>query len=194
MSLEQLVPAAVAEGAHVKWHPVRTPRGRAEQSAAGRAAAAAALAEAGSTDLVVPREPDGRPRFPQGFAGAIAHTDSVAVAVVVPGAEAVGVDIEDAVISPRVARFVLRDRERAALLRPDGAYSARDLFSAKEAAFKALCSLGGGGGLGGPDQFLFWRIELDQVDGTLVASHRGVAVPVWVRSEPRRSLAVAIRR
>lgn len=184
----------VAPGAHFQWRPVRPPHGRDEQSAAGRAAVAAALAEAGSTDLVVPREPDGRPRFPQGFAGAIAHTDSVAVAVVVPGAEAVGVDIEDAVISPRVARFVLRDRERDALLRPAGAYSARDLFAAKEAAFKALCSLGGGGGLGGPDQFLFWWIELDQTDGTLVASYRGVSVPVWVRSEPRLSLAVAIRR
>lgn len=164
------------------------PHGPAQQFAAGRRAAAAALASAGSTERIVPRDPDGRPCFPAGFAGSISHTDHLAVAVVVPGAEAVGVDIENAIVSPRVARFVLRERERDLLLAPVGTYTPRELFAAKEAAFKAM---NGTGALG---EFLFWRIELSQSDGALIASYRGEPVPVWVRSEADLSFAVAIRR
>ncbi len=178
------VPGGVARGARTEWRSVRPPYGPSEQFAAGRRAAAAALGAAGSADRVVPREPDGRPRFPPGFAGSIAHTDRLAVAVVVPGAAAVGVDIESAVISPRVARFVLRATERQVLL---PRYTARELFAAKEAAFKALHDAVA-------ESFLFWWIELHQSGGSLVASYRGASVPVWVRSERDLSLAVAIRR
>jgi 4'-phosphopantetheinyl transferase EntD len=136
----------------------------------------------------VPRDPDGRPRFPRGFAGSIAHTDRLAVALVAPGAVAVGVDIESAVISPRVTRFVLRGRERRMLLPPAGEYTPRELFAAKEAAFKALYDSGT------LDDFLFWWIELSQSDGALIAAYRGVPVPVWTRSDEELSLAVAIRR
>jgi 4'-phosphopantetheinyl transferase EntD len=160
--------------------PVLSPYGRAQQFAAGRCAAAAALASAGSAVRVVAREPDGRPAFPPGFAGSIAHTDRLAVAVVVPGAAAVGVDIEDAEISARVAGFVLREGERRTLL---DRYTARELFAAKEAAFKAMNG----------DGLLFWRIELEQSNGTLIASHRGEALPVWVRTDIGLTKAVAIR-
>jgi 4'-phosphopantetheinyl transferase EntD len=108
--------------------------------------------------------------------------------VVVPGAEAVGVDIEDGVVTPRVAGFVLRERERRTLLASPGGYTARDLFVAKEAAFKALSSMGTLG------DFTFWRIELRRSGDALVASYRGEPVPVWVRSEADLSFAVAIRR
>lgn len=181
-------PAGVATGARIEWRPVRRPYGSLQQFAAGRRAAAAALAAAGAADRIVPRDPDGRPRFPRGFAGSIAHTDRLAVAVVVPGAVAVGVDIESAVISPRVAKFVLRGRERQTLLPPAGGYTPRELFSAKEAAFKALYDPGT------LDDFLFWWIELSQSDDALIASYGGVPVPVWVRSEADLSLAVAIQR
>ncbi|WP_369211144.1 4'-phosphopantetheinyl transferase superfamily protein [Streptomyces flavofungini] len=165
-----------------------SPHGPAEQFAAGRRAAAAALAAAGSAERTVPRARDGRPLFPQGFAGSISHTGRLAVAVVVPGAEAVGVDIEPAVIPSRVAAFVLRAQERRLLLAPAGAHTARDLFAAKEAAFKALSCVGTLG------EFLFWQIGLSRSDGALLAAHRGESVPVWVRSEADLSFAVAIRR
>lgn len=182
------VPADVVPGACVEWHTVEAPYEPAQQFAAGRRAAAAALAAAGSTDRNVPRNPDGRPRFPRGFPGSIAHTEYLAVAVVVPAATAVGVDIESAVIGPRMTEFVLFERERRTLLAPAGRYTSRELFAAKEATFKALH------GTGAMDDFLFWWIELDQSDGMLIASYRGVSVPVWVRSEEDLSLAVAVRQ
>lgn len=181
-------PGGAAAGARIEWCPVRRPYGPPQQFAAGRRAAAAALAAAGAADRVVPRDPDGRPRFPRGFAGSISHTNRTAVAVVAPDATAVGVDIESAVISPRVARFILRWRERHTLLPPAGGYTPRELFAAKEAAFKALYDTGT------RDGFLFWQVELAQSDDALIASYRGVPVPVRVRSEEDLSLAVAIRR
>ncbi|GGO10142.1 hypothetical protein GCM10010116_20430 [Microbispora rosea subsp. aerata] len=188
MALGLDVPAELAEGAWIEWRPVRRPYGRHQQSAAGSEAAKAALAAAGSAERNVSRDPDGRPRFPRGFAGSISHTERLAVAAVVPGAEAVGIDIENAVISPRVSEFVLRERERRTLLPPAGRYTPRELFSAKEAAFKAL------NGIGTLGEFLFWQIELSQSDDMLIASYGGERVPVWVRSEAGLSLALAIRR
>ncbi|MFI6763441.1 4'-phosphopantetheinyl transferase superfamily protein [Micromonospora sp. NPDC050417] len=182
------VTADLVPGAYVEWHPVPPPYGPREQSAAGRQAASAALAAAGSADRTVPRASDGRPCFPRGFPGSIAHTDHLAVAVVVPGAAAVGVDIEVAVVTPRVAGFVLRERERRTLLPPAGQYSPRELFCAKEAAFKAL------DGTGVEDGLLFWRIELTHIGDGLVASYGAASVPVWVRSEEGLSFAVAVRR
>ncbi|MFF2352762.1 4'-phosphopantetheinyl transferase superfamily protein [Kitasatospora sp. NPDC058115] len=167
------------------WSPVRPPYGPAEEFTAGRRAASAALAAAGAADRVVPRDPDGRPRFPRGFAGSISHTGRLAVAVVAPAAAAVGVDIEDAVIGPRVTRFVLRESERHALLAPRAGFTSRELFAAKEAAFKALH---------GPEtqnDLLFWHVGLSRSGDALEASYRGARVPVWVRSEPELSIAVA---
>ncbi|GAA2048788.1 hypothetical protein GCM10009800_41240 [Nocardiopsis rhodophaea] len=188
MAVELHVPAGVAPKPSIEFHPVPCPYGPVQQFAAGRRAAVAALSSAGSTDRIVPRDPDGRPRFPREFAGSISHTQHLAVAVVVPGVEAVGVDIEDATISPRVAAFVLRERERRTLLPPGGEYTPRDLFAAKEAAFKAM---NGAGTLG---EFLFWRIEISPSDDALIASYDGEPVPVWARSEAGLSFAVAIRR
>ncbi|WP_251095858.1 4'-phosphopantetheinyl transferase superfamily protein [Streptomyces sp. Caat 7-52] len=187
MAVEPAVPGRVATGMRTEWRAVRRPYGPHQQSAAGRRAAAAALAAAGSADRTVPRDPDGRPRFPPGFAGSISHTDRLAVAVVIPGAAAVGVDIESAAIGPRMARFVLSRRERYTLLPPVWERTPRELFSAKEAAFKAL------NGNGELDDFLFWKIELSRSGDALIASCRGATVPVWVRSAEGISCAVAIR-
>jgi 4'-phosphopantetheinyl transferase EntD len=188
VAVELELPVSVAARTALGIHPVPWPHGPAQQFAAGRCAAAAALASAGSADRVVPRDPDGRPVFPRGFPGSISHTERMAVAAVVPGAEAVGVDIENAAVTERMVRFVFRQRERETLLAPAGEYVPRELFVAKEAAFKAL------NGIGAPGDFLFWQIELSRSGGTLNASYGGESVPVWVRSQPDLSLAVAIRR
>ncbi|MFD9460123.1 4'-phosphopantetheinyl transferase superfamily protein [Streptomyces sp. NPDC060027] len=187
MTVDLPLPAEVAAGVRIAWRPVRRPYGPAQESAAGRRAASAALAAAGAATSVVSRHADGRPRFPPGFAGSISHTGRLAVAVVVPGGAGVGVDIEDAVIGPRVARFVLREPERHTLLVPGAGFTSRELFAAKEAAFKVLY---------GPetkDDLLFWRVELSRSGDALEASYRGARVPVWVRSETDLSLAVALR-
>ncbi|MFI0939914.1 4'-phosphopantetheinyl transferase superfamily protein [Streptomyces sp. NPDC021020] len=181
------LPPGAAARVRIAWSPVRPPYGPAQESAAGRRAASAALAAAGAAVTAVPRDTDGRPRFPAGFPGSISHTGRLAVALVAPGAAGAGVDIEDAVIGPRVARFVLRTAERAALLPPAGDFTPRELFAAKEAAFKVLY---------GPEtreHLLFWRVGLSVSGNSLEASYRGVRIPVWVRSEAELTLAVAIR-
>lgn len=188
MTVEPAVPWGVAPEMSMETSPVPAPHGPAEQFVAGRRAAAAALAAAGSLERTVPRARDGRPLFPHGFAGSISHTDRLAIAAVVPGAEAVGVDIESAVITPRMAAFLLREQERRLLLEPIGSYTARDLFAAKEAAFKAM------NGIDTLEEFLFWQIDLNQSDGVLIATYRGESVPLWTRAEADLSFAVAIRR
>jgi len=188
VTVEPAVPWGVAPEMSMEMSPVLPPHGPAEQFTAGRRAAAAALAAAGSIERTVPRARDGRPLFPQGFAGSISHTGRLAVAVVVPGAEAVGVDIEPTTITPRMAAFLLREQERRLLLGPIGSYTARDLFAAKEAAFKAMNCIRTLG------EFLFWQIGLSQSDGALIATYRGESVPLWIRSEVDLSFAVAIRR
>jgi phosphopantetheinyl transferase (holo-ACP synthase) len=181
------IPGGVAQGMATCFRRVPWPYGPAQQFAAGRSAAAEALAQAGSDHRVVPRGRDGRPHFPAGFPGSISHTGRLAVAVVVPGAAAVGIDLEDVPIGDRVARFVLRERELHLLLPPRGTYTPRELFVAKEAAFKAMS------GAGAPDGLLFWRIRLEPGDGGLLASHHDEAVQVRVRSTSDMSFAVAVR-
>lgn len=179
------LPAGVPVDVRAAWRPVRPPYGSVQESVAGRRAASAALAAVGAAEVVVSRDADGRPRFPRGFAGSISHTDRLAVAVVAPGSVAVGVDIEDTVIGPRVARFILRESERRALLVPGAGFTPRELFVAKEAAFKVLY------GPDSKDDLLFWRVELSRFGDTLEASYCGARVPVRVRSEPDLSIAVA---
>ncbi|MET7467453.1 4'-phosphopantetheinyl transferase superfamily protein [Micromonospora sp. NPDC005686] len=164
---------------------MRAPYDPVEQSAAGRRAASAALAAAGAADAAVPRHADGRPRFPPGFAGSISHTDRLAVAVVLPGSAAVGVDVEEAAISPRVARFVFRESERRALLAPGSELTPQGLFAAKEAAFKAMY---------GPDteDLLFWHIRLSRSGDMTIASCRDTTARIWIHSENCLSLAVAV--
>ncbi|WP_424890379.1 4'-phosphopantetheinyl transferase superfamily protein [Streptomyces sp. XH2] len=187
MTVLPAAPWGAAPEMSVETSLVLPPHGPAEQFTAGRRAAAAALAAAGSAERTVPRARDGRPLFPQGFAGSISHTGRLAVAVVAPGAEAVGVDIEPAVITARTAAFILREQERRLLLAPAGPYTARDLFAAKEAAFKAMSCIGTLG------EFLFWQIGLSRSGGALTATYRGESVPVRIRSEADLSFAVAIR-
>jgi 4'-phosphopantetheinyl transferase EntD len=128
--------------------------GRGAQRAAGAHAAETALAAAGCSAgcTVAGHAGDGRPLWPRGFTGSIAHTDRDAVAAAVAvdaGAEtvAIGVDIEESAALAAVdAALVLATEERDALRdhpRPD--WLATLLWSAKESAFKAWCTATGGG-------------------------------------------------
>lgn len=119
--------------------------GRDAERAAGERAAADALGRAGlsgDTAATLGRAEDGRPLWPSGFTGSIAHTRSVAVAAAGrcnDQVAAVGIDVEDAAALPALdATVVLGDDERSLLARdPDPDRLATLLWSAKESAFKA---------------------------------------------------------
>ena len=97
---------------------------------------------------VVGREADGRPRWPAGWTGSIAHSDGLAVAAVAPlrTHRAAGIDVErDGALPPDDAAMVLADREqRWVAAQSDAAAAATLLWSAKEAAFKAWATAAGG--------------------------------------------------
>ncbi len=134
--------------------PVTPADSTAAQHRAGRDAAAAALRRAGSATTAVGRRRSGAPVFPDGYAGSVTHAHGLAVSAVAPGALSVGVDLEFRLPPLHLHRFLLDDAERT-LLWPEGDQEQlRRLFTAKEAAFKALteCHDGHGG--------LFWRVRL----------------------------------
>ena len=122
---------------------------REAQRAAGERAAAAALAAAGSRELVLRgRGEDGCPLFPRGYAGSIAHTDQVAVAVAAERSQAIaalGIDVEVAsALEARDAELVLNPAERALVAaHPSPDWFATLLWTAKEAAFKAWSAAAG---------------------------------------------------
>jgi len=137
------LPAEVRTRARIAWCPVPPPYGPGEQSAAGRRAAAAALTAAAATESAVGRGADGRPLFPPGFAGSISHTDRLAVALVAPGAGAVGVDIEDQgrAVTPALIDACTSPAERALCAEAPNEAERRVLFyriwTRKEALLKA---------------------------------------------------------
>lgn len=131
-------------------------RGRAADSAAADTAATAALAAVG-VGVAGPlgRHDDGRPRWPVGVTGSMAHAGTVAVAVAASGDapdQAIGVDVELAAALPAAdAAGVLDASERAAVAaHPAPDAHATLLWAAKEAAFKAW-NTGTGGALVGVD-------------------------------------------
>ncbi|MFH8797992.1 enterobactin synthetase [Streptomyces sp. NPDC017936] len=157
------LPAAAGLGlgiAHV-GEPRLRPAGPAEESAvapmparrrleflAGRHAARRALRAVGLECGEIPRS--GRlPVFPRGRAASISHSAGVAVAVARgPGEDApLGCDLELRPLPYAAARLVLGPDEERLLGTAAGArggpWSLTGLFSAKEAAWKALCLAAG---------------------------------------------------
>ncbi|MEU6391695.1 enterobactin synthetase [Streptomyces sp. NPDC046939] len=109
---------------------------RRREFLAGRLAARRALRAVGLDCGEIPRA--GRlPLFPPGRAASISHSAGVAVAVArAPGRDTpLGCDVELSPLPAAAARLVLREDEEH-LLR--GAWTVTSLFSAKEAAWKAL--------------------------------------------------------
>lgn len=122
---------------------------RLREFAAGRRAAHAALRAAGRPDAAVPMAPDRAPVWPEGFVGSITHCDDACLAAAAPAraARGIGLDLEpgtglDAGLLPEIATPRERDWLEA---QPAGrrASLARLIFSAKEAAYKALYPLSG---------------------------------------------------
>ncbi|MFG2753303.1 4'-phosphopantetheinyl transferase family protein [Streptomyces xanthophaeus] len=110
----------------------------------GRSALHRALRSAGLTaDAVLFEGP--RPLLPPGISASISHSDGVAVAVAGPSERfrSLGVDLELTGLPLEAAHLVLRGAEGAALQQAGEAAQQRLLamYSAKEAAFKALSPL-----------------------------------------------------
>ncbi|MEU7423420.1 4'-phosphopantetheinyl transferase superfamily protein [Streptomyces sp. NPDC040750] len=133
-----LVPAGPAEAAAAASMPER----RRLEFLAGRLAARRALRSVGLECGEIPRA-SRLPCFPPGRAASISHSAGVAVAVArAPGRDTpLGCDLELRPLPAGAARLVLREDEEA-LLRTAGSeagpWSVTALFSAKEAAWKAL--------------------------------------------------------
>ena len=132
-------------GVVIEVEPV-TGSGTEADRAAGRRAMATALSRAGAPRPVEGHEPDGRPRWPAGWSGSVAHGAGWAVAAVTRTGRPVGVDVERAgALALEDAVLVLDERERAAAAAaPDAAAMATVLWSAKESAFKAWSTAAGG--------------------------------------------------
>jgi 4'-phosphopantetheinyl transferase EntD len=106
----------------------------------GRSALHRAVRAAGMTAGAVLYE-GRRPRLPEGLSASISHSRGVAVAVAGPADRfpTLGVDLELAELPVRAAHLVLRGPERSLLGPPrTAAQRLLALYSAKEAAFKAL--------------------------------------------------------
>ncbi|MEE1928328.1 4'-phosphopantetheinyl transferase superfamily protein [Streptomyces sp. TRM 70351] len=191
-------PSGLRLGVALAADPRAVPAGRAEEAAAaampprrrreflaGRLAARRALRAAGLECGEIPRA--GRlPRFPPGRAASIAHSAGVAVAVArVPGPDLpLGCDLELRPLPASAARLVLREDEAALLraARPGAApWSVTALFSAKEAAWKALHT----GPRALPDGAL--RSLRD-----LRARPDGAALRIEVRGDGARAVRVAV--
>ncbi|TPK55962.1 4'-phosphopantetheinyl transferase superfamily protein [Mesorhizobium sp. B2-4-19] len=121
--------------------PARQPAMR-RASGAARWIAHRLLADAGISDLAIPRAPSGAPVWPDGIIGSLAHDDEMAVAAVAPvgGIVSLGIDVEPAEPLPDDIFAIVAtgaDRTGAA----DPRLAGRILFAAKEAVYKAAYPL-----------------------------------------------------
>ncbi|MGL4319901.1 MAG: 4'-phosphopantetheinyl transferase family protein, partial [Paracoccaceae bacterium] len=114
--------------------PIGAIPARRAEFAAGRAAAAQALAALGIT-ADVPMGDDRAPIWPAGISGSITHTKTMAFAAVAT-AGAIGIDLEpEGAVAADLWTHVLRPEERE-IVRQNPALATR-IFCAKEAVFKA---------------------------------------------------------
>jgi 4'-phosphopantetheinyl transferase EntD len=116
-------------------------RRRLLETAAGRAAARAALRRAGLPEREIARDRGGAPLWPAGIVGSITHTDGLALAAVASEEElaAIGIDLERVrELTPAALEHITSSSERARVrASADPAGDAIALFCAKEAFYKA---------------------------------------------------------
>ncbi|MFH9605355.1 enterobactin synthetase [Streptomyces rochei] len=201
-------PAGPAEAAAAASMPAR----RRLEFLAGRRAARRALGAVGLDCGEIPRW--GRlPVFPPGRAASISHSAGIAVAVARaagPGLP-LGCDLELRPLPRAAARLVLREDEEELLddrdepfhagSRPTGAgWTVTELFSAKEAAWKAMASAGHGLGpacLGeageGPQGLRPARPTGSLRDLRVGPAEDGLCV-VRLRADPARAVRVRVVR
>jgi 4'-phosphopantetheinyl transferase EntD len=113
-------------------------------SGAVRIASRGLLAQLGFPEHPIPKGASGAPVWPEGIIGSFAHDEEVAVAAVARAVDipALGIDVEPAEpLPPDLNALVLTNRERAQL--PQGSWSGRLVFAAKEAVYKAIATLDG---------------------------------------------------
>ncbi|WP_270890116.1 4'-phosphopantetheinyl transferase superfamily protein [Streptomyces sp. DHE17-7] len=209
-------PAGPAEAAAAASMPAR----RRLEFLAGRRAARRALRAVGLDCGEIPRS--GRlPVFPPGRAASISHSAGIAVAVARaagPGLP-LGCDLELRPLPRAAARLVLREDEEELLddrdepfhagSRPTGAgWTVTELFSAKEAALKALAGTGTGTGTGtgpglgppclgeageGPQGLRRARPTVSLRDLRVDPAQDGLCV-VRLRADPARAVRVRVVR
>jgi 4'-phosphopantetheinyl transferase EntD len=110
---------------------------RQAEFAAGRAAARQALRLLGQAAAAIPAGPNRQPLWPPGISGSISHSAGIAVAALRRGAP-LGLDVEpDEGLDPDLWPVICGPEELDALPIPDRGHYVRQVFSAKEAAYKA---------------------------------------------------------
>lgn len=108
-------------------------------SGAARDVAKSLLRTLGAGVAEIPRAPQGFPLWPKGFLGSLSHSETVAAAIVArdDAFECLGIDVEEQEqLEPELARFIVHEEEKWAI--DAGKVSIREVFSIKEAVFKAL--------------------------------------------------------
>jgi 4'-phosphopantetheinyl transferase EntD len=111
---------------------------RRRASGAARLVARQLLGRFGYPSRAIPAGADGAPQWPDGIVGSLAHDEEVAVAAVAlqRGVATLGIDVEPAEPLPEeMLDLVVTARERQQL--KDDPLTARVLFAAKEAVYKA---------------------------------------------------------
>ncbi len=119
---------------------------RQRQFTSGRHFARLAMQRLVGFAAPVHRDANGRPIWPEGLIGSISHSEKLAAAAVSNGPwRGLGIDVEDAdrfnQAGPRLCHKLFTERERAGDWLPPR--RAALLFSAKEAAYKAINPLVG---------------------------------------------------
>nr|WP_254899108.1 4'-phosphopantetheinyl transferase superfamily protein [Thalassococcus arenae] len=114
---------------------------RIAEFAGGRQAARAALEGLGIDPRAIPMGPDRMPVWPQGVAASITHADRLCLAVAAwkSAIPILGVDLETAIpIPPQLVPEIASDADLDAYAPLPRGEAALRVFSAKEAAYKAL--------------------------------------------------------
>jgi 4'-phosphopantetheinyl transferase EntD len=120
---------------------------RRQEFSAGRRAARAAMAELDLPPAPIPMGAQREPLWPQGIVGSIAHCDTLCIAAISRKNQSIGLDIEPATPLPAdLEDIICTPPERAWLdtLPPQTrGLRAKQIFSAKEAVYKAQYPLTG---------------------------------------------------
>jgi len=126
----------------------RAPDARRQQAIAARELARRALAQLGGPMVAIGRGAQGAPEWPAGWTGSLAHSDTMAAALLGPARDyaALGIDLEpDAPLPEDASAIALDAVERRALAALPGGYArwSRAVFAAKECVHKCVHPLRG---------------------------------------------------